>query len=127
MLLLSALVQHLKLQRSPLNAPKPLENITTVEPQIDAATLARTLTEKPKLMIELAIELTKLAQNDYQQTTNGAAQVTSESAATEAAGPQKDGLQGILSASRVLTQSQAPGEKPDSIPGQPSLSAGRLI
>ena len=62
MLLLAALVQHLKVQRSPTN-----QDTTTCinsNSEIDASALARMLTENPKLMIELAVELTKSALNE---------------------------------------------------------------
>jgi hypothetical protein len=82
-------------------------------------------------MIELAIELTKLAQNDCQQQTQDApaAQTPMERTATEAAADvsQQDLLHVMLSGNRILVQNDAPVVKPDSIPGQPSLLAGRLI
>lgn len=64
MLLLSSLVQHLRAQKSIQDTPKSVSN-SQVGPQLPQATeLAKILTENPKLMIELAIELTKLAQKD---------------------------------------------------------------
>ena len=62
MLLLAALVQHLKVQRSPPN--QDTTNHHQSNSEIDASALARMLTENPKLMIELAVELTKSALNE---------------------------------------------------------------
>ena len=66
MLLLTAIVQHVRAQRSPQDTPKCTPENKNVE-SLRAPALARTLTENPKLMIELAVELTKLALNEIPQ------------------------------------------------------------
>lgn len=63
MLLLTSLVNHLKSQPSPIEAPKSTVGEVESKP-IDAPSLAKILHSKPKLMIELAIEMTKLTQKE---------------------------------------------------------------
>jgi len=60
MLLLSTLLHQFKVQRSPVVSPLS----DPAKPTIQAPVLAKVLAGNPKLMIELAIELTKLAQKD---------------------------------------------------------------
>ena len=77
MLLLAALVQHLKVQRSPTQQDTTSSSNNNSE--IEASALARMLTENPKLMIELAVELTKSALNE----TTAAAETTKATSAAQ--------------------------------------------
>ena len=66
-LLLAALVQQLKVQQPSKSLDTPKASSDPDQSSLtDAATLARLLTGNPKLMIELSVELTKLALSEMQ-------------------------------------------------------------
>lgn len=71
MLLLAALVHHLRIQRSPSETDRSPLSAPDDHAQALAPTLAKILSSSPKLMIEVAIEMTKLTQTEIKLHSSG--------------------------------------------------------
>lgn len=122
MLLLAALVHHLRIQRSQQPDAERAHLLNREnEEQALAPTLAKILSANPKLMIEVAIEMTKMTQSEIkeQSSAKGTSNLLSEGRNRSESAPAFN-----LSAGNALTRALA---KTNLIAAQPSFEAKRLI
>ena len=122
MLLLTALVHHMRIQRSQKSEAERAQQLNREnEEQALAPLLAKMLSANPKLMIEVAIEMTKMTQSEIkeQSSDKGTSSLLSEGRNRSESAPAFN-----LSAGNALTGALA---KTSLIAAQPSFEAKRLI